>query len=462
MAASIAIDHSSVSLFETIPADIIAEIKKKRFVILGESHSAGYGQGLEALAASDAKYAVVWTQTQPPEAYTTAHLRFDRMCRTDYNDWNFEGYFGEDKWYTWQAYTTGVPAEKDRVETSLAYDNAHSLTVDVLGFGWCWDMSWHNDVGGDIDPVYQCRWAGSSVDGPDGDRRWGLDSDDTALTNNRVCMNTYLEATEKYIAYCTAQGINTTIIFTTGPVDGHVGENGYQRSIKHQYVRDYVTARGDAVLFDYADILCYDDNGDQNLESWTDGIFKEHIYPVITDLNLGDGSHAHIGANGVLRLAKAVWVMMAKISGWNPDVEEANDMASGISRATRQSVLNHMLKTSTWTAPTHVYVGLYTVAPTAAGGGTELSSSGGTLYARVIHDVWNTATGAEPSVSSNNGVIDFAQAGTSWGALVAFGLFDSLTGGVLLAYGSITKTIALGDIARFLSGELSVAIDETA
>ena len=95
-----------------------------------------------------------------------------------------------------------------------------------------------------MDPVYQVRWAGSSVGGPDGDLRWGLDADDYALTGNRVCMDTYL-APPGYIDHCQANGYPTKVFFTTGPVDGggNTGENGYQRHLKHQHIRDYVHGR---------------------------------------------------------------------------------------------------------------------------------------------------------------------------------------------------------------------------
>ena len=63
-------------------------------------------------------------------------------------------------------------------------------------------MTWTNNVGGGIDPVYQVRWAGSSSGGPEGNLRWGLDSEDTTLTGNSVNMDTYLQAVVEYNLYC--------------------------------------------------------------------------------------------------------------------------------------------------------------------------------------------------------------------------------------------------------------------
>jgi hypothetical protein len=137
-------------------------------------------------------------------------------------------------------------------------------------------------------------------------------------------------------------------------------------------------------------------------------------------------------------------------------------MSSGIARSTRQSILNHLLKTSTWSAPSALWVGLFTVAPGPTGGGTEVSSAGGSLYTRVNFETWNSASAAEPSVATNNGDITFAEAGTTWGAIVAFGIFTAQTVGTLLAYGACSKTISSGDTAIFLSGTLQITLDATA
>ena len=66
------------------------------------------------------------------------------------------------------------------------------------------------------------------------------------------------------------------------------------------------------MLFDYADILCYDDNGVQTTATW-----NGHTFPRITVTNLGDGSIGHIGSAGAIRLAKAMWWMLARIAGWD-------------------------------------------------------------------------------------------------------------------------------------------------
>jgi hypothetical protein len=153
--------------------------------------------------------------------------------------------------------------------------------------------------------------------------RWGLDASHVALTGNTVTMDTYLNATQEYMDYAQANGYPTRVFFTTGPVDGYSGESGYQRQLKHEYIRDYVRISSDQILFDYADILSWSDAGQQNLQSWTDygGVSRQYqmIHPD-NRLDL-DGTYTedgdHIGQRGALRLGKALWWMLARLVGWD-------------------------------------------------------------------------------------------------------------------------------------------------
>lgn len=132
---------------------------------------------------------------------------------------------------------------------------------------------------------------------------------------------------------------------------------------------------------------------------------------------------------------------------------------AGLSQYAQQELLDHLLKVGAYTPPTHIYVGLFTAAPSDVGGGTEVS---GVDYARVQHDSWNAASAASPSVADNNGVVQFANPGSGgWGTVTHFGLFDALTAGNLLGWAALTvqKTINEGDDVSFPSGDLDVTLD---
>ena len=55
----------------------------------------------------------------------------------------------------------------------------------------------------------------------------------------------------------------------------------YQGYLKYKQIRDYVAAHPATILFDYADILCYDNDGTPTTTSW-----NGHTYPFITDRNV--------------------------------------------------------------------------------------------------------------------------------------------------------------------------------
>ena len=134
-------------------------------------------------------------------------------------------------------------------------------------------------------------------------------------------------------------------------------------------------------------------------------------------------------------------------------------MAGSKSNYLENKVLDHVLGGADYSRAGTVYVALYTVAPTDAGGGTEVT---GGSYARAT--VTNNATNfpAAVSGSKSNGVAAaFAQASANWGTVVAFGILDALTGGNLLYWGDLTasKTVESGDTAEFAIGGIVITED---
>ena len=309
-------DHTVVDRYDDIPATYLNEVKKMWVSIAGESHSQGYRAGLLLLESFNSTYSASVIESGTPESYTTSNLRFSGATwgdRDNSSGWIY-GY-GEEDWYT---NSTAI----SRTKAGLLYCKNNGPALTALGFGWCWDATWTNGVGGGYDPVYHTRWAGASAGGPEGNLRWGLDAGDQALTGNSVCMDTYINATQSYIDYCVANNIPTKIIWTTGPVDNEsnwaIGESGYQQYLKWEYLRNHVKSLSEAYFFDYADILSYNDAGVQATTTWTDNSGTLRTFPIISPENMVtlDPSY-HIGSNGAIKLAKAMWWMLARIAGWD-------------------------------------------------------------------------------------------------------------------------------------------------
>jgi hypothetical protein len=119
--------------------------------------------------------------------------------------------------------------------------------------------------------------------------------------------------------------------------------------------------------------------------------------------------------------------------------------------------LNLALKGTAYPSkPTNLYFGLLTSMPTSAGGGTEVSGSG---YARVLQ----TATAAAANFEMTLGANDSATAGNhlfnakviqwnrplaSWGSVVAFGIYDAISGGNLLMYEPLPTGVAIDAYQR--------------
>jgi hypothetical protein len=104
-----------------------------------------------------------------------------------------------------------------------------------------------------------------------------------------------------------------------------------------------------------------------------------------------------------------------------------------------------------------IWVGLYTAAPSDAGGGTEVT---GGSYAR------KSTAGADWSAASagsanNANALTFVTATASWGTVTHFGLFDASTAGNLIRWAALTtsKTVGSGDTASFAAAALVTTLD---
>jgi hypothetical protein len=116
-------------------------------------------------------------------------------------------------------------------------------------------------------------------------------------------------------------------------------------------------------------------------------------------------------------------------------------------------LLDHVFTNSAYTAPSTLYLALFTSAPGEAGGGTEVSGSG---YLRQTAAF--TVSGNE---ATNSASIEFPTATGSYGTVTHVGVFDASTSGNLLCYATLSasKAIESGDVFRVPAGDLDITLD---
>ena len=128
---------------------------------------------------------------------------------------------------------------------------------------------------------------------------------------------------------------------------------------------------------------------------------------------------------------------------------------AGFSDYLEDKVLEHVFGGNAYSAPSTLYVALYTSAPSDTGGGTEVSGGG---YVRKTSTF--NVTGTNPTTASNAGAVEYPTATANYGTVVAVGIFDASSSGNLLAYANLTtsKVVSTGDVFRFNTGDLDVTL----
>uniref|UniRef100_UPI004047D3DE phage tail fiber protein n=1 Tax=Shewanella sp. TaxID=50422 RepID=UPI004047D3DE len=130
---------------------------------------------------------------------------------------------------------------------------------------------------------------------------------------------------------------------------------------------------------------------------------------------------------------------------------------SSFSDYTENLTLKYLFTTESVTRPTAWYVGLFTAAPSDAGGGTEVS---GNAYVRKATGTM-AVSGTSPTNCTNSAAIEFAAAsGGNWGTITHVAIFDASSGGNMLGWSALTtsRTINDGDILRIPAGDLDITL----
>jgi hypothetical protein len=115
-------------------------------------------------------------------------------------------------------------------------------------------------------------------------------------------------------------------------------------------------------------------------------------------------------------------------------------------------IVEHVLRNVSYTSPTTVYAALFTSAPGETGGGTEVA---GNAYARQAITFGAQSGG---TVLNSVDVVFPVATPSGWGTITDFAIFDALTTGNMLYYGTLSSpvTINSGEQFKFAAGALSV------
>ena len=129
-------------------------------------------------------------------------------------------------------------------------------------------------------------------------------------------------------------------------------------------------------------------------------------------------------------------------------------MPAALSNYGRQLVMNALLRGTSFTAPSTVYLAMYLTDPTSADTGTEVTAGD---YHRMPITLSSPTTGG---VCSNVGIITFPTATVDWTTVTHAGIRDAFTGGHLLFHGALSSpiTINAGDALEFLAGQITCTL----
>ena len=116
-------------------------------------------------------------------------------------------------------------------------------------------------------------------------------------------------------------------------------------------------------------------------------------------------------------------------------------------------LLDHVFRNAAYTPPTTVYIGLYTSATSASGGGTEVT--GGSYVRQAM-----SFDAATSSAIDNTSAVEYPTATANWGTVTHTAVLDASSSGNMLAETALTasKVISTGDVFRFQAGEFDIAL----
>lgn len=111
-----------------------------------------------------------------------------------------------------------------------------------------------------------------------------------------------------------------------------------------------------------------------------------------------------------------------------------------ISTYLSDKLLDHVFGATSYTAPSTVYIALFTTMPDAGGSGAVEVAGGSYGRVSVTNDPTNWPDASlRQKVNAND--IEFIQATDDWGDVVGAGVYDDLSAGNLLVFGQFDDPI---------------------
>lgn len=133
-------------------------------------------------------------------------------------------------------------------------------------------------------------------------------------------------------------------------------------------------------------------------------------------------------------------------------------MASGFSTFLSQNIINSTLRGEAFTAPSTLYLALFTSDPTD--NNITVNEVSGAWYARQVTGAWAAPVGTG-NTTSNSNQIQFPAVTGSTVTISHWGIYDASSSGNLLYSGAFTspKTFNVGDVAVVAAGQLQITVD---
>lgn len=358
----IIVDHTSVALFDQIPSYYLDRAKNLRMLFSNRSVGVNINQALNCLEWPNNNYRDPVTGLRTPN-YCRVWNHHDDRYDVDPSEvnWNVPGGLNRDNW------RFGIFASDWRNMTSefITALQRGNITLNDGAIGVPSQNILHNF--NDLDAI-SFQFSYLNIDGGNiGNQLGGFVSHNPGANDDIYDLDSTFESLypNKFFIYMT-----TSLARGLGSQAGTDVNNG---------IRQFVQANN-RVLLDVADIEshdpsgqpCYDNrdgvqycNSGGVCENYADdGVNQPAICQHYTTET--DGGHLGSTSGGSIRIAKAFWVLMAQIAGWEPGATQVTQYPT-VPPATATSVPSAPPNTPTPTLPV---VATVTPTPTTPVGGS--------------------------------------------------------------------------------------------